>query len=411
VSAEIIQLAGTPCILAIINDITESRRLEEQLRQAQKMEAIGRLAGGVAHDFNNVLGVIIGYSELAQDIVDQGNPIYDQLREIKKAADRAASLTRQLLAFSRQQILQPASHNLNAIVDNLLKMLKRMVAEDVEVSFVAGSPLGNIYVDRGQIEQILMNLAVNARDAMPEGGKLIIETADADLDQNYAKQHAPLRPGPYVRLSVTDNGVGMDSVTLRQIFEPFFTTKEMGRGTGLGLSIVYGIVKQSGGYIWVYSEPGHGTSFKIYFPRIEAPAELLSESHPEEVHFAGTETILLVEDDDALRNLAVRLLRTSGYKVLEAADAAIAIDLAKKYDGQIKMLLSDVILSKVSGPELAQTLRSFCPDLKVILMSGYAGDIIARRGVLDSKTVFIEKPFTKTVLLSRVRSVLDSKVL
>ena len=403
---ESINLSDTRCILAIINDVTESKRLEEQLRQAQRMEAVGRLAGGVAHDFNNVLGVIIGYSELAQGALSEDTPVRQQVAEIKKAADRGASLTRQLLAFSRQQILQPSVINLNTVIENLSNMLRRMVAGDVEVSFGQDPELGNVYVDRGQMDQILMNLAVNARDAMPEGGKLIIETANADLDSTYAEQHAPVRPGPYVRLTVTDTGTGMDAATMSRIFEPFFTTKTLGHGTGLGLSIVYGIVKQSGGYIWVYSEVGRGTTFKIYFPRLESDAEIQQEMKGARGTVSGTETILLVEDDEPLRKLTQTLLQENGYQVMESPDGGSALKLAEGHEGTIHLLLSDVIMAQASGPELASKLRALRPGIKVLYMSGYTGDLIARHGGAEAGAALVEKPFTREALLIRVREVL-----
>ena len=408
ISAELLQFGETPCVLAISNDVTEQKRLEQQLRQAQKMEAVGRLAGGVAHDFNNVLGVIIGYSELAQEKLDQGHIVRKHVVEIRKAADRAVSLTRQLLAFSRQQILQPTILNLNTVIEALSSMLKRLVAEDVQVTFLPGSALGSVQADRGQIEQILMNLAVNARDAMPTGGKLIIETANAELDETYARSHAPVKPGEYVMISVSDTGVGMDANTVSRIFEPFFTTKELGKGTGLGLSIVYGVVKQSGGYIWVYSEPGRGTTFKIYFPRVNAPAAPIEELKPESVPQAGIETILLVEDDEPFRKLALSLLIAAGYTVLEASEPTGALELANQYPEEIHLLLSDVIMPKMSGPELARTLRMSRPEMKIAYMSGYTGDLIADHGALDFHAVLIEKPFTRSSLLKRVRKVLDT---
>jgi two-component system, cell cycle sensor histidine kinase and response regulator CckA len=406
--AERIHLQDEPCFLAVTHDVTEARRMEEQFRQAQKMEAVGRLAGGVAHDFNNMLGVILGYSELAESALGQEHPAYGKVEQIRKAAQRAAGLTRQLLAFSRQQVLKPAVLNLNALVNNISKMLVRLVGEDVTLHFVPEMPLGSVRADAGQIEQILMNLAVNARDAMPNGGKITIETSNAELDEIYAHDHPAVKAGAYVVLSVSDTGCGMDSKTVVRIFEPFFTTKEPGAGTGLGLSTVYGIVQQSDGHIWVYSEPGKGTSFKIYLPRVEAPVDsLVNEGPLAKQARGGGETIMLVEDDDALRSLALKLLEDSGYKVLEASDPRAAIELSNGHKETISLLLTDVIMPVMSGNDLAMFLLSSRPEMKVLYISGYTGDVIARHGVLDPATHLLEKPFTRSTLLKKIREVLD----
>jgi two-component system cell cycle sensor histidine kinase/response regulator CckA len=409
VSAELVQLDGTPCVLAITNDITEARRLEEQFRQAQKMEAVGRLAGGIAHDFNNMLGVVIGYSELVEEGLDPENPIRKQIEQVNKAAHRATALTRQLLAFSRQQILQPSVLNLNAVVHNLSKMLLHMIGEDISLSLKPEVPLGSVKADAGQIEQVLMNLAINARDAMPDGGKIIIETANADLDETYGKNHPTVRPGSYVMLSVSDTGFGMDPKTMSRIFEPFFTTKPSGEGTGLGLAMVYGVVKQSGGYIWVYSEPGKGTTFKMYFPRVDEPAESLLKPKVTPVFERGDETILLVEDDEALRHLTLGLLRSQGYTVLEAKDAQEAMTISTKHQGPIDLLLTDVIMPGMSGTELGARLKESRPNLKALCMSGYTGTLIAQQGIINPDETLLQKPFTKVSLLSQVRNALENR--
>jgi two-component system, cell cycle sensor histidine kinase and response regulator CckA len=406
VSAELIELDGTPCVLAITNDITAPRRLEVQFRQAQKMEAVGRLAGGVAHDFNNMLGVIIGYSDLIEESLDAENTVRKQVEQVNKAAHRAAALTKQLLAFSRQQILQPSVLNLNAVVNNLNKMLLHVIGEDISLSLIPGAPLGSVKADLGQIEQVLMNLVINARDAMPTGGKIIIETANAELDETYNKTHPPVQPGGYVMLSVSDTGCGMDPKTMSRIFEPFFTTKPPGQGTGLGLSMVYGVIKQSGGYIWVYSEAGKGTTFKMYFPRVEEPAESLVKPRISTTLAKGEETILLVEDDDALRHLTQGLLRNQGYTVLEAKDGHEAMTLSQQHQGTIDLLLTDVIMPELSGTELALRLKEFRPGLKVLCMSGYTGTLIAQQGIPNLEETLLQKPFTKISLLSHVRSAL-----
>ncbi len=387
-------------------DITERKLLEDQLRQAQKMEAVGRLAGGIAHDFNNMLGVITGYGELLQLKLSAGDPLQRYAHAIGKAGHSAAALTRQLLGFSRKQVINPVVLDLNAIVSQMEEMLCRLIGEDVQVTFKPRMESGLVKIDPGQVEQILMNLAVNARDAMPRGGKLNIEIADIELDETYARQVAYVTPGSYVMLSVSDTGCGMDKQTQAHIFEPFFTTKEPGKGTGLGLSTVYGIVKQNEGYIQVYSEPEKGTTFKIYFPR-----ELGAVSTPQLTQVSappgGAEVILLVEDEEALRELARTCLESYGYKVLEAADATAATELARHTE-QLDLLLTDVIMPGRSGRSLADQLLELRPGLKVLYMSGYAGDLVAQHGALNPSTLLLEKPFTLHSLLTKVRQALHS---
>ena len=398
-----------PAVRALVlnyRDITERHRLEEQLRQAQKMEAVGRLAGGVAHDFNNILTAIFGYAELMTEALPAGSQGRQDLEEIRKAAQRASALTRQLLAFSRQQVLQPVVLSLNDLVEDVDKMLQRLLGEDVELRLGVARDAGNVRADPGQLQQVIMNLVVNARDAMPTGGKVSIETANAELTEQYAELHQPVIPGRYVMLAVTDTGSGMSSETKAKMFEPFFTTKERGKGTGLGLSTVYGIVKQSGGYIWVYSEPSRGTTFKIYLPRVDAPAEVLAP--PREVAtLAGTETILLAEDDEMLRPLAKGVLEKLGYTVLEAENAAHALALAGAYAGPIELLVSDVVMPGGSGRELARQLARSRPDTRVLYISGYTDDAIVHHGMLEPGLAFLQKPFTPDALARKVRDVLD----
>jgi PAS domain S-box-containing protein len=399
---------GVEYFNVILEDITEHRLLENQLRQAQKMEAIGRLAGGVAHDFNNLLTAIFGYVDLLREDLPEGSSARQDTEEIRKAAERAAALTRQLLAFSRQQVLEAVIVNVNDLVEEFDKMLRRLIGEDVELRAALAPDLANVRADPGQLQQVLMNLVVNARDAMPTGGKLLIETANADLTEEYAELHQPVIPGAYVMLAVSDTGVGMDADTRARIFEPFFTTKEKGRGTGLGLSTVYGIVKQSGGYIWVYSEPGHGTTFKVYLPRVDAPAHPVAQ--PREARtLAGTETILLAEDDEMLRPLAKGLLRKLGYIVLEAPSAEEALGAAAGHDGPIHLLVADVVMPGASGRELARRLAASRPETKVLYVSGYTDDAIVRHGLLDPGLAFLQKPFTPDTLARKVREVLDGR--
>jgi two-component system, cell cycle sensor histidine kinase and response regulator CckA len=399
-----------PTVRALVlnyREITERRRLEEQLRQAQKMEAVGRLAGGVAHDFNNVLTAIFGYADLLNEDLPEGHQARRDLDEIRKAAQRASTLTRQLLAFSRQQVLQPMVLSLNDLVEDIQSMLVRLVAEDIELRLRLDPSAGNVRADAGQIQQVLMNLVVNARDAMPAGGKLLVETANTELSEQYAESHQPVVPGAYVMLAVTDSGVGMDAETRARIFEPFFTTKEKGRGTGLGLSTVYGIVKQSGGYVWVYSEPGRGTTFKIYLPRVDAPAESLAPPR-EAATLAGTETILLAEDDEMLRPLSKGLLEKLGYRVLDAENAVQALALASAHVGPIQLLVADVVMPGASGRELARRLAHSRPETRVLYVSGYTDDAIVHHGMLEPGLNFLQKPFTPGALARKVREVLDA---
>jgi signal transduction histidine kinase/CheY-like chemotaxis protein len=389
-------------------------KLEEsrhQLRQAQKMEAIGRLAGGIAHDFNNLLTVIRGYSRLLLDrATGHGHEFRGGLARIDDAADRAAALTSQLLAFSRRQVLQPKVFNLNTLVQNLEKMLRRLIGEDIEMRTVLAADLGQIRADRSQLEQVIMNLAVNARDAMPRGGKLTVETCNVFLDESYALHHQSVQPGRYALLAVSDTGAGIAPENLARIFEPFFTTKELGKGTGLGLSMVYGIVKQSGGYIWVYSEPGRGTSFKIYFPLADAPVEspVCEESPASGVQ--GNETILLVEDDEQVRDLSSEALSASGYKVVVAETPLVAITICRSNSAHIDLLLTDVVMPGIGGRELAIQVAAILPDIKVLYMSGYTPQAILHHGELDANTFFIQKPFTPSSLAAKVREVLDHAI-
>jgi PAS domain S-box-containing protein len=390
-------------------DVTERRALEQQLRQSQKMEAIGRLAGGIAHDFNNLLMVISGYAEFLLDRIGRNTELRGPAEEISSAAERATALTRQLLAFSRKQMLAPRVLDLNEVVTENLKMLTRLIGEDIDLVMVPTADIGAVKADPGQIEQVIMNLAVNARDAMPHGGKLTIETANVTLDDSYARMHAPVQAGDYVMLAISDTGMGMDADTQSHIFEPFFTTKGT-KGTGLGLSTVYGIVKQSGGYIWVYSESGKGTTFKIYLPRVSATEEAVVPEAATAVanSHQNIETILLVEDAPNLRGLALRYLRNQGYTVLEAADGAAALTISQSHSGPIHLLLTDVIMPGMNGRELAQHITSVRPETRVLYMSGYTENAIGHNGTLDEGIVLLQKPFTLPALKTKVREVLDT---
>jgi signal transduction histidine kinase len=385
----------------------EREALQEQLRQSQKMEAIGRLAGGIAHDFNNLLTVIKGYSQLSLVETKEDDPLKENLEEIKKAAEKAADLTRQLLAFSRRQILEMKVLDLNTILGDLDKMLHRLIGEDIELVTLLPDALGRVKTDPGWVEQIIMNLAVNARDAMPKGGKLTIETANVELDEAYARGHIAVKPGRYVMLSVSDTGVGMTAEIRQQVFEPFFTTKERGKGTGLGLSTVYGIVKQSGGNIWVYSEPGQGTTFKIYLPRVDEPLEELKERVVKEELLQGKETVLVVEDEEAVRQLAVRILKRQGYTVLDTPDGEGALVICEKQKEPVHLILTDVIMPGMSGRQLAERCRRIRQDFKVLYMSGYTDNAIVHHGVLEEGMNYIQKPFTVEDLARKVREVLD----
>jgi PAS domain S-box-containing protein len=388
-------------------DITEQRALEQQLRQAQKMEAVGRLAGGVAHDFNNLLMVISGYCEFLLQRLGPDPSLRGCAEEIANAADRATSLTRQLLAFSRKQMLTPKVLDLNAVVSENLKMLPRLIGEDVELATLPAAALGKVKADPGQIEQVVMNLAVNARDAMPNGGKLTLETANVTLDEAYARLHPGVAAGDYVMLAISDTGVGMDKETQSHIFEPFFTTKGQ-QGTGLGLSMVYGIIKQSGGYIWVYSELGHGTTFKVYLPRVEE-AEAQPALQPEPAGPPpGHETILVVEDEPQLRDLTRQFLETQGYTVLVAENGGAAIEVVRKYGGPIHLLLTDIIMPIMNGRELAQRMAGLSPQTRILFMSGYTESAAWRNDMIESSANFLQKPFTLDALTRKVREVLET---
>jgi PAS domain S-box-containing protein len=395
-------------ILGIGRDVTERVQLEQQLRQAQKMEAVGRLAGGIAHDFNNILTAITGYVDLLLEDLGTTDPRRQDAQEVRKAADRAAALTRQLLAFSRQQVMQPRVLDLNGLVTELEKMLQRVLGEDVGLATRLDPALGAVKADAGQLEQVVMNLAVNARDAMPQGGRLTIETTNAELDAEYAREHFPATPGRYVMLAVSDTGVGMTPDVHAHLFEPFFTTKEKGKGTGLGLATVYGIVKQSGGFIWVYSEPGQGATFKIYLPRVEqlAHAPVAATPAPAPVR-GGTETVLVAEDEAPVRAVAREVLERLGYRVLEAPSAEAALDVVQRHSGVIHLLLTDVVMPGMSGRDLARRLAALRPETRVIYMSGYTADAITRHGMLEPGLVYVQKPFTADTIARTVRDVLD----
>jgi two-component system cell cycle sensor histidine kinase/response regulator CckA len=394
----------------IILDITERKVLEGQLQQARRMEAVGRLAGGIAHDFNNLLTIIKGYTELALGRVKVQPELRTDIERIEDASERAAGLVRQLLAFSRRQVLQPKVLDLNSIVVGLDKLLRRLMDEDIEMVTLVSRSVGAIKADPGQIEQVIMNLVVNARDAMPDGGRLTVETSNVELDASYAKDHASVKPGRYVMLVVSDTGVGMSADTVAHIFEPFYTTKESGRGTGLGLSTVYGIVKQSGGYIWVYSEPGKGSAFKVYLPRVDEPLEAVTSGKALAAKRKGTETVLLVEDDPQVRELTRTVLAAQGYFIIEAAGPEDAERIVENDRSEIHLLLTDVIMPGISGRELAKRLTARLPRLRVLYMSGYTYNIIAHGGNLESGVAFLQKPFTPSALVEKVREVLDAVV-
>jgi len=399
--------AGRPAYLVLAHDVTDQKMLETQLRQAQKMEAVGQLAGGVAHDFNNLLTVITGYTQLAMSRIDEEHPLHQDFEQVLKAAFRAAALTRQLLTFSRKQILQPVVLDLNAVVSELEKMLRRLIGEDVLLKTALSPGLGHIEADAGQIEQVIMNLAVNARDAMPHGGKLTIETANIFLGEDYARRHIGVKAGAYVMLAVSDTGVGMDANTQARMFEPFFTTKEPGKGTGLGLSTVYGIVKQSGGSIWVYSEVGQGTTFKAYFPLTSKDSHGYTLSSDGDAVLNGSETLLLVEDDEMVRTLTRQVLETYGYRVLEASCGGAAIDVCQRHKKRIDLLITDVVMPEMSGRDLVTRVSELRPGMKVLFMSGYTDAAVVHHGVLDPKTPFLQKPFAPEALARNVRRLLD----
>ena len=402
-----INFGGHPAELVVLMDVTGRRQLEDQLRQAQKMETVGMLAGGVAHDFNNLLTIISGYSQLILNALEPGNPNYYAAEQILKAGERAAALTQQLLAFSRPRLLQPRVLDLNKLVTGLSTMLRRLIGEDVDLQLALREDLGRVSADAGKIEQVIMNLVVNARDAMPKGGTLTIETANVELDETYSGRQLAVKPGPYVQIAVSDNGGGMDEATLARLFEPFFTTKGSGRGTGLGLSTVFGIVKQSGGNLDVYSVPNRGTSVKVYLPRIDQPAAVEAESSRRHVA-SGSETVLLVEDDEMVRHLVRETLVRAGYKVMDTSDPLEARRLSASYRGMIHLLITDVVMPKVSGRELAEELHARRGGMKVLYMSGYTDNAIVNTGILHKEVAFLPKPFTPAALTEKVREVLES---
>jgi PAS domain S-box-containing protein len=393
-------------VLSIAADLTELRQLEVQYRQSQKMEAVGRLAGGIAHDFNNILTAILGTASLMAEHIDAASPARRDIREIEKAATRAAGLTHQLLAFSRRQVLEPQDIDVNALVRDLERMLKRLIGENVELRIALGADVGTVRADPGQLEQAIVNLAVNARDAMPDGGHLTIETSNAELDSQYAKERVVIAPGPYVLVAVSDTGVGMSAATRAHLFEPFFTTKEPGKGTGLGLATVYGIVKQSGGYIWAASELGQGATFKIYLPRVTGSpisTKPAAVAHPS----GGSETVLVVEDEDSVRRVAVRILRSRGYEVLQAGDAEEALEVAAARSTPIDILVTDVVMPGMSGRELAKLLSVERPAMRALYVSGYTDHEIVQNGQLEPGLAFLQKPFSPDTLARKVREELD----
>jgi two-component system cell cycle sensor histidine kinase/response regulator CckA len=408
-SGRAVRLDQTEALEIIAEDVSERRVLEEQFRQAQKMEAVGRLAGGVAHDFNNLLMVISGYTEVLLNQLGPGDPRRKKAEAIQRATDRASTLTRQLLAFGRKQMLELKVIDLNAVVSDITKLLRPLIGEDIELLLRPASDLGKTKADPGQIEQVIMNLAVNARDAMPDGGTLIIETSNADLDDAYRRAHASLQPGAYVMLAVSDTGCGMDQETQSRIFEPFFTTKDKGKGTGLGLSTVYGIVKQSGGYVFAYSEPGRGTSFKVYLPRVneDAPQEAATESSRKTRH-QGCETVLLVEDEESVRELIREALEARGYNVCSARNGNEALAIATRQELQIDLMITDVVMPGMGGRELATRIATIRPRTRILYLSGYTEDAIVHHGVLELGTAFLQKPFTLDALASKVREVLEA---
>jgi len=409
-ASTVLDAGGRVDKLVIVNrDITARKKLEEQFRQVQKMEAIGRLSGGIAHDFNNLLGVIIGYSELLQERLPSKDLLRESADEIVAAGKRAASLTRQLLAFSRQQVLEPKVLDLNEVVSDMEKMLRRLIGEDIELVATRDPILGRVKADQGQIEQVILNLVVNARDAMPQGGKLVIATANTEMDETFVKRYPyPVQTGPYIVLTVADSGVGMDAATKARVFEPFFTTKEKGKGTGLGLSTVYGVVKQSGGYIDFDSEPGEGTTFRIYLRRVSEPVE--SEGPAAEAQSPSREAgvVLLVEDEASLRRLTRNLLELSGYTVLEAKDGNEALRISQEHAGAIGLLLTDIVMPGINGRALAQQLSQERPDMKILFMSGYTGQGIGEKEYLERGDSFLQKPVTRELLTRKVREALRS---
>jgi PAS domain S-box-containing protein len=399
---------GQVTVVLNVRDLTDRKHLEAQLNQAQKMEAIGRLAGGVAHDFNNLTTAILGYSELMLRRLGADDPLRRHVAEVTRAAERAAALTRQLLAFSRKQLLQPRVLDVGEVLERSRGLLERLIGEDIQLVTRADPDVGRVRADPIQLDQVILNLAVNARDAMPRGGRLVLEASNADLDEDYAHEHVTVRPGRYVMLAVSDTGHGMDKETEERIFEPFFTTKEKGQGTGLGLSTVYGIVQQSGGYVWVYSEVGRGTTFKIYLPRVDEEADQPAPaSEPAAVRTAASETLLLVEDEASVRELLRELLESAGYKVLEASRPTEAIELAQSHPDPIDVLITDVVMPEMTGPDLARRLVDMRPGLRMLFLSGYTEGVVVDKGLLRDGAHFLQKPFTSDALEAKVREVLE----
>jgi two-component system, cell cycle sensor histidine kinase and response regulator CckA len=401
-----LEYAGRSVRLVVAQDVSERQMLEGQLRQAQKMEAIGRLAGGVAHDFNNLLMVIKGHTELLLNVLPPSDHVTRKIEQIDRSADRAAGLTRQLLAFSRMQVLQPRPMNLNSVVEEMGKLIPRLIGEDIELIVRCSADVGTIRADASQMEQIIMNLAVNSRDAMPKGGRFMIETANVELDSYYREAHPVVQPGKYVLLAVSDTGTGMDAETQAHIFEPFFTTKEQGKGTGLGLATVYGVVKQSGGFIWVYSEVGKGTTFKIYLPRVDEPAASSPVVHIPSSLARGTETVLLSEDEEDVREVAREFLESAGYTVLQAPGGEAALEIATAHQGAIDLVITDMVMPGMSGQELARQMRKLREGIRVIYMSGYSEHAAGEAAKFDASAVILTKPFSRTVLLRAVRDIL-----
>lgn len=395
--------------VAFISDISQRKLMEEELAQAHKMEAVGRLAGGVAHDFNNMLTVISGYNRMILDDLSPLDPLRSNAEEILKASDRAAALTNQLLAFSRRQIARPRVLNVNELLGNIEKMLRRLIVEDMELVLKPGQEVGNIKADPHHIEQAIVNLAINARDAMSGEGRITIESANVNLDETYTRAHPGVQPGDFVMIAVSDTGLGMDAETRRHIFEPFFTTKDPGKGTGLGLATVYGMVKQCGGDIWVYSELGKGSTFKLYFPRVSEPVSESARPGGEEPGARGTETILVVEDERAVRDLAVRMTQQLGYNVLVASNGAEAIDISRSYPSHISLLVTDVVMPNISGRQLAEALLRSRPAMRVLYLSGYTEDTVLHHGVLEAGVDFLPKPFSREILARKIREILTSK--
>jgi len=403
-----ITFAGRRAELVVIDDVTERKRLEEQFRQAQKMEAVGRLAAGVAHDFNNLLTAILGTTDLMIEDLPADDPDREGLLDIRGAAERAAVLTRQLLTFSRQQVVSPRMLRLNELITDLVKLLRRLLGEDVTIASALAPDCGAVKADPGQLEQVLVNLAVNARDAMPNGGRLTIETRNVDLDADYPTERVMIPAGRYVMLAVTDNGTGMDAQTNARIFEPFFTTKPVGKGTGLGLATVYGVVQQTGGYIWLYSELGHGTSFKIYLPRVDADGPQPAEEEQRASALDGSETVLVAEDEEAVRLIIAKALEARGYRVLSARDGSEALELAAGHGG-IDLLVTDVVMPDMNGRELSRCLTEARPNLRTLYLSGYTDDAMLHRGVLQEGVAFLQKPFSLGALARKVRDVIEAR--